>query len=189
MEESSKTFLKHWSGVLVLAIIAAAVLIFLFNLNPIFRAIQNKWTAFKENRLIEKMEDQYKNDRYGGKTPEETFDLFIEALKKEDVELASKYFVIPKQEGWKSTLEQYKTKGLLASFIDELNNNRKSWELTKDDGSTVNFRYSYVIKAPYTEELPLGNGKTQKVTYPSGKFNAEFVFEKYSNGLWKISMI
>jgi len=33
-------------------------------------------------------------DTYGGKTPEETLNLFIEALKKEDLELASKYFVL-----------------------------------------------------------------------------------------------
>jgi len=33
-------------------------------------------------------------DTYGGKTSEETLNLFIEALKKEDLELASKYFVL-----------------------------------------------------------------------------------------------
>ncbi len=31
-------------------------------------------------------------DTYGGKTPQETLDLFVDALRKGDVELASKYF-------------------------------------------------------------------------------------------------
>lgn len=35
-----------------------------------------------------------KNDTYGGKTPEETLKMFIDALKKDDVELASKYFIL-----------------------------------------------------------------------------------------------
>ena len=33
-------------------------------------------------------------DTYGGKTPEETLQLFIEALENRDLELASKYFSI-----------------------------------------------------------------------------------------------
>ena len=37
-------------------------------------------------------EKAMKEDTYGGKTPEETLRMFIEALKKEDIELASKYF-------------------------------------------------------------------------------------------------
>ena len=32
----------------------------------------------------------YREDTYGGKTPEETWGLFLDALKKGDVELASK---------------------------------------------------------------------------------------------------
>ena len=39
------------------------------------------------------LEAQYKNDPYGGATPEETLKLFIEALEKKDYTLASNYFV------------------------------------------------------------------------------------------------
>ncbi len=52
----------------------------------------------KQYEAYLKWEDNYKtalkNDTYGGKTPEETLKMFIEALKKEDVELASKYFAL-----------------------------------------------------------------------------------------------
>lgn len=37
-------------------------------------------------------------DTYGGKTPQETLRLYIDAVEKGDYELASKYFVIEKQE-------------------------------------------------------------------------------------------
>lgn len=36
----------------------------------------------------------FKNDTYGGKTPEETYNLFVDALKKQDVDLAVKYFIL-----------------------------------------------------------------------------------------------
>ncbi|MEX0934135.1 MAG: hypothetical protein WD003_02700, partial [Candidatus Paceibacterota bacterium] len=39
------------------------------------------------------LEEQYKNDTFGGETPEETLELFIAALEAEDIELASKYFL------------------------------------------------------------------------------------------------
>ena len=42
--------------------------------------------------------DALKQDTYGGKTPEETLKMFIDALKKEDIELASKYFIGDNQE-------------------------------------------------------------------------------------------
>ena len=41
-----------------------------------------------------KYEAAMKADTYGGKTPEETLGMFIDALKKGDIELASKYFVL-----------------------------------------------------------------------------------------------
>ena len=37
-------------------------------------------------------------DTYGGKTPQETLHLYIEAVEKEDYELASKYFIGDKQQ-------------------------------------------------------------------------------------------
>ncbi len=43
-------------------------------------------------------EDAVRNDAYGGKTPEETLTMFIDALKKGDIDLASKYFTIDTNE-------------------------------------------------------------------------------------------
>ncbi len=46
----------------------------------------------KGMNAIERYEKLMRQDTYGGKTPEETLKLFVEALKKEDIELAAKYF-------------------------------------------------------------------------------------------------
>lgn len=41
----------------------------------------------------DRLEEQYKNDTYGGDTPEETLRLFVEAIEKKDYELAAKYYL------------------------------------------------------------------------------------------------
>ncbi len=40
-----------------------------------------------------KIEQMLESDPYGGKTPEETLKLFVEALKAKDYKLASRYYV------------------------------------------------------------------------------------------------
>src|SRR3990167_5891386 len=119
-EQEKKSFWKRWTGMAVLITVAVAVVVGLLNLGGIIDKVQGKLTAWKYQRLVEKMQAPYKNDKYGGKTPEETFDLFLDALRKEDVDLASRYFVIPKQEGWRESLKEYKNTDLLANFTTEL---------------------------------------------------------------------
>lgn len=55
----------------------------------------------EKNEMAKKVElfnntiiNMFKNDTYGGKTPEETYNLFVEALKKQDVNLAVKYIIL-----------------------------------------------------------------------------------------------
>jgi hypothetical protein len=52
----------------------------------------------KQIEAYQKWEERYeqamREDTYGGKTPEETLQMFIDALKKGDIELASKYFAL-----------------------------------------------------------------------------------------------
>lgn len=189
MAEERKIFWKHWSGVLVLAILAGAVILLLVNLEEVIGAVQNKLSAYREQKQLEELAKPYKNDQYGGATPEETFDLFIAALKKEDIDLASKYFVIPKQESWRKTLGEYEKRNLLANFVIELEENKQSWQLTNNNGDLANFKYTYVVETPYVEKLPLGNGKTQEISHPAGRYDSEFVFEKYPSGIWKISIL
>jgi len=66
-----------------------------------------KLAEYYEYKETEKKsrEALYRADTYGGDTPEETLELFIQALEAENYELASKYFV---PEAWSKELEDFK---------------------------------------------------------------------------------
>ena len=79
------------------------------------------------NDYQERMKEAYKNDTYGGATPEETLKLFVEALKKGDVDLASKYFVLDDntnskdyltRKKWEVALNRAKAEGGLQELIN-----------------------------------------------------------------------
>lgn len=57
-------------------------------------------------------------DTYGGKTPQETLDLFVEALRAGDVELASKYFTLNSD----SNSEYYLTRNEYLASLAQLKN-------------------------------------------------------------------
>ena len=59
-------------------------------------------------------------DTIGGETPQETLRMFIDAVEAGDYELASKYFVIEKQEEWEEDLEEVGLTDNLNSLLDPL---------------------------------------------------------------------
>ena len=71
-------------------------------------------------KYIEDLREKYKNDTYGGETPEETLTLFTQALEDGDVELASKYFIVEKQEKMKEELNIEKENDVLKLIIADL---------------------------------------------------------------------
>ena len=83
----------------------------------------------KEYKEFVKYMEEYKNDTYGGKTPEETLQLFINALKAGDTDLAAKYFVFGKREKMKNDLKIGKERGNLEKFLEYLNNPKKGKEV------------------------------------------------------------
>ena len=80
----------------------------------------------KQEKYLKTLQEQYANDTYGGETPEETLELFIQALEEGNVELASKYFVVEKQEEGLSDLSIAMKKNNLARYLDILNNSDRS---------------------------------------------------------------
>lgn len=82
-------------------------------------AEQEQAYAAAEKNYLEAM----KSDTYGGKTPKETLDLFVSALRAGDVELASKYFLISEnatRDQWVTYLAAVKEKGLLAKMAEDI---------------------------------------------------------------------
>src|SRR3990167_1542628 len=135
-----KNIFKSWTGGPVLILV---VLILVWGIPY----LTGKYQTWQLNREYNKLAEPYYTDTYGGATPEETYDLFIDALKDGDIELASKYFVIEKQDDWRETLNKFKDNDALGQFILELKSINKIWKKSeKSDETTVSFTYPNVIK-------------------------------------------
>ena len=111
---------------------------------------------YKIERDLQKLEKQYAEDPYGGDTPEETLRLFIDALKAGNTDLASKYFVLDKQEEWRNELLLIKEKGLL----DEMMRDLEKRETDKIDITEA--RYFLVDENGLTSNLVLVKGPNGK---------------------------
>ena len=127
-----RNILKFGVGGLVLAAVAVGVLFLAdyirYRSSPEYRAEQ----------YLKDLERRYREDPYGGSTPEETLQLFIDALKKGDIELASKYFSIEHQEVQKQELIKAKDEGILENIIFE----GQKLKLSKKDNELAFFTIS-----------------------------------------------
>jgi len=173
---SWRSIFKSWAGVPVLILVALAVVWVFTNGLPVYK----NWQA---KRAYEKLSEPYYSDIYGGKTPEETYDMFIDALKKGDVELASKYFVVEKQGDWLKTLTEYERESVIKSFIEELENTKKIWKKVESNKypDLVSFEYLVEVKNDSTVDL-----EGQQINVPKGNYANEAMFQKYPSGVWKI---
>lgn len=105
----------------------------------------------KAQKYLKDLETAYKNDTYGGKTPEETLALFIDALKKGDIDLAAKYMIIEEQNKILSDLKEAKNSGrfnqivqnLLSVKLSSKNDNTASFSLT-DSNNVLQYQASFV---------------------------------------------
>ena len=180
------TNLKSWYGVLFLVLLAGGVLWFVLNGMPYINNLRANWEA---QRLQAQWEKPYREDTYGGKTPEETYDMFLDALRKGDTTLASKYFVVDEQEKWLKTLDQYKIQSLISGFMNELENTRTIWKKmplpSPDDRlfkNTVSYEYTTVVENNTTADFD-----GQKVTIPAGNYANSTTFELNTyTKIWKI---
>jgi hypothetical protein len=111
----------------------------------------------EETKRLQKEEyDRAMADTYGGKTPQETLRMYIEAVERGDYELASRYFVLGKREDE------------LKSFRNVSEDNLKKYvgalrEVLKNEGSLTGSGDGYIIRKPVLVE-----------------------FKLYPNGIWKI---
>lgn len=80
-------------------------------------------------------------DIHGGKTPEETYELFVSALKQENIELASKYFVLGKQDEKLEEFEKIKEKGELQKYIEDLPEGGEMREIKGFNNDVKEFQY------------------------------------------------
>ena len=110
----TKNIVKFFGGTVLVVVLGLGAL---FAIDYIRYQKSPEYQVMKE---YERMEQAYAEDTYGGSTPEEPLNLFIDALKRGDVDLASKYFVVDKQEEQKKGLQGIWQKGLFINMITDL---------------------------------------------------------------------
>lgn len=120
MKPTNRSFWKFVAGGLALIAIGVGLLY----LAQYLRYRQSP--EYRAEQYFRDMERRYREDPYGGETPEETLQLFIDALKKGDVELASRYFVIDEQEKWGRQLVTLENEKRLQLIVDDLSKAEKS---------------------------------------------------------------
>lgn len=117
--------------ILILFLIAAAGGIWWWR----FRALQNDQYSDPSAQYYKDLEQRYAEDTYGGSTPEETLQLFIAALESGNIDLASKYFLVEKQEEWKKNLENIKKNKVLEIMISDLKRAEREKDLVEGESA------------------------------------------------------
>ncbi len=163
-EKPRRTF---WKFIIAFLVIIGLVIGGYFVWNQYFspQAISNQETQKNYEKYLE-WEENYKEamrqDTYGGKTPQETLDLFVEALRAEDIELASKYFQLETdtqdpdyltrrkwEEGLKKTEEEKKLLDAIkivsnVKFNSDSSSDDTAWFILKNKEGIV--EYSVILK-------------------------------------------
>ncbi|MFH1612065.1 MAG: hypothetical protein ABH887_02250 [bacterium] len=135
--------------------------------------------------------DFFKNDTYGGETPQETYAMFIEALSNGDTELASKYFYWKYQEDYRIKFDELKNKGELEQYIDDF----PQWAEMKVGEHWNEDVRRYEIKTmsekSFNIKLPNGQGGYIDQEFPPGEyisFSINFKLNNFSK-VWKIDSL
>jgi len=148
-----KTFLK------VMAFTLAAIFLLDVGMWAGFQSYQyyKTYPVRKLARGLEQMTKErellYKNDLYGGKTPEETFVMYVEALKKGDLDLASRYFVLSGQAKELEALKKMSPEQMVA-YVKKIDGSEKVWKFD-DKGSWGNYRIYYVTEEHFSLDFTL----------------------------------
>lgn len=134
--------------------------------------------------FVNLLEAPYKNDTYGGKTPEETFDLYLSALKKGDLELASKYFASNKRESRLKVLKNENTK----TYIQELESIDKNKWIKKISNNQADIHYAAIRYAEKEIKTVNNSGKIITKKLSKGNYSSTMSFIKIKD-FWKIYLL
>ena len=143
-EKPKRKYWKFVAGFLgIIIIVAGGFFVWERYFSP--QAKINRETQKNYEKYLEwerNYEKAMKEDTYGGKTPEETLQMFIEALKKEDIELASKYFALEtdtqspdylSRKKWENYLQEVSNKDLLQQMANDIEKDAKPLTKTPND--------------------------------------------------------
>lgn len=75
-------------------------------------------------KKIQEKKTEYKNDVYGAANPEQTYKMFLDALKNKNIDLAVKYFLPDIQEEYKKLFLDIENKGQWNEMMSDLLNSK-----------------------------------------------------------------
>jgi len=156
--KSKKIKFIVWFVILLFGVMTVVNLV-LFGWYKLTQYINTKKVQQLAEELKKEEEEQYQKamaDTYGGKTPQETLKMYIDAVQKGDYELASKYFIEDKREKEKQSLLNSKKEDI-ENILNLLKQSFKS------DGSFSADKNGFTIRKPILVD-----------------------FVRYPNGIWKI---
>jgi hypothetical protein len=152
-----------WFVILLFGVITI-VNLSLFGWYKLTQYLNTKKVQQLAKELQKQQEEQYQkviSDTYGGKTPQETLKMYIDAVEKGDYELASKYFIEGKREKELKSFE-----GATPEFI-------KKYTSLLNEALNSNNGYFSPEQIPGAKEFYIDNPiYIRMVLYP--------------NGIWKI---
>jgi len=149
-------------------------------------SLRSTYSDYRAKQMIYEMERPYREDTYGGATPEATYALFIAALKKGDIDLASKYFSPKRQAEWLKELEAQKEKSTLKEFISNMPR-LEDFVKVASEKEYVEYAKNNPGKIVPEEKITISG---REVTIPAHQFTTRIIF--YQNTFthkWKIESL
>lgn len=133
---------------------------------------------------------EYAKDTIGGKTPEEVFDLLIDALKKGDIERAVGYYDLPLQrEEMVDFQKELKEKGNLTTSLNFFETVRtegvRNCLVDEEKQNVCIFTYKFTTTEDKTVDVKNSRDKTFVPKGSLEKWRVEILQNRF-NGVWKI---
>jgi len=146
---------------------------------PVYQVALNDQREGQER--YDAMIQMWKEDIYGGDTPEETYEMFADAVRKKDIDLAMKYVYIPERER-------------VQRFFDEKIKNNELDDYIQNDLLPIEKMGKYekgdYIYLTYEKYVPLHTIDIEGRQMPAGGFVSSFEIQLAKNthtNKWKIS--
>lgn len=151
----------------------------------LYEELERYWGQRRAVEAVRQAERLLTQDTYGGLTPEETFTLLLDALRAGDVDLASKYFVLHKQEEWRDRLQNFKKNDSLVEITEEWQRTMGGWNKITSEADLS--KYSYETEVKSNREVKLGN---QTINILPGVYSNTVTFQRNrKTSLWKINQL
>lgn len=172
---SVKNFLKEHkiaAIVILTPIVLFVAAVFATAANETYKARKAQREFDRKTKEFQaELERPYREDAYGGATPEETWTFFLDALRKSDIDLASKYFAVEKQGEYKKILKISQEDNELEQWIKEME------VLKKDEEQHISEEKTYYFYNAFSD-------KYQQILSNS----VVFYFNPYTK-VWKILVL